>query len=57
MLFLKERNSGINVVCHISNCKFYENEYCNAPSLEVNAKNGYSATSSNEALCSTFEPK
>ncbi len=46
----------MEVMCHVNNCKFNERDYCFATKLEVNPKNGHGASSSNEALCTTFRP-
>ena len=45
----------MEVMCHVRNCKFNEKEYCFAPKLEVNAMHGDNASTSKEALCSTFK--
>ncbi|MBM7614212.1 DUF1540 domain-containing protein [Alkaliphilus hydrothermalis] len=44
----------MEVMCHVNNCKFNEKQYCFAPKIEVNARNGNAASTSDEALCSTF---
>lgn len=54
---MEHRHPSMEVMCHVSNCKFYENDYCFAPKLEVNPISGNSATSSKEALCTTFQPR
>ncbi len=47
----------MEVMCHVRNCQFNEKQYCVAPKLEVNAMHGDNATSSKEALCTTFMPQ
>jgi len=47
----------MEVKCHVSNCHYHDNSYCFAPKLEVNPKNGHGASSSHEALCTTFKPE
>ncbi|MBB6215840.1 hypothetical protein HNQ80_001931 [Anaerosolibacter carboniphilus] len=46
----------MEVMCHVSNCKFYKNDYCHASKIEVNPKHINRANTSDDALCSTFIP-
>lgn len=47
----------MEVLCHVSNCKFYKNDYCHADKIEVNPKHAGRANTSDDALCSTFIPQ
>ncbi len=53
---MNQEHPRMEVMCHVSNCKFYEKDYCFAPKLEVNPRHGDTSSSSKEALCSTFKP-
>lgn len=57
-VYCMRNHPKMEVMCHVHNCKFNETDYCFAPKLEVNAK-GHSdqAKSSDEALCTTFQPQ
>ncbi len=44
----------MEVMCHVSNCRFYNNDYCHADKIEVNPKHKDMAHNSDDALCSTF---
>ena len=46
----------MEVKCHVSNCQYYRNDYCHADKIEVNAKHQDHASTSDDALCSTFIP-
>lgn len=50
-------NPKMEVMCHVSNCKYNKNNYCYASKLEVNPQNGSFTNSSDDTICSTFVPK
>lgn len=47
----------MEVKCHVTNCQYHENNYCYASKIEVNPLKGAEASSTHEALCSTFKPE
>ncbi|KAB3533515.1 DUF1540 domain-containing protein [Alkaliphilus serpentinus] len=54
---MNQQHPSMEVMCHVHNCKFNENDYCFAPKLEVNPLQGSGASNSKEALCTTFQPR
>ncbi|MGV8145538.1 MAG: DUF1540 domain-containing protein [Alkaliphilus sp.] len=42
------------VTCRVANCKFYRDNYCFAPNLEINNKTGTIAKTSNDVQCASF---
>ncbi len=54
---LQNNGSNMAIKCHVSNCKYYKDDYCHANTIEVNPKGSGFANSSDDALCSTFVPK
>lgn len=50
-------NKKMEVLCNVSNCKYYKDNYCTADKLEVNPMNSGFANSSDETVCTTFVPR
>jgi len=47
-----------NVKCTVANCRYWQNEYCNASAIEVNVDGGgKQAKDSKHTQCHTFEQK
>ncbi|NLT95798.1 MAG: DUF1540 domain-containing protein [Clostridia bacterium] len=47
-----------NVKCSVSNCRYWQNQFCNASAIEVNVDGGgKQAKDSVETQCRTFQAK
>lgn len=46
----------MQVKCSVDNCHYWENHYCTASALEVNAMGDGEAETSEGTVCTTFRP-